>query len=141
MDNHARMIPIATASTLPPIGLCFGKRISADAAVVFTVTLDVPLVADEDSVTELPGMHVGMSTSPDFEPATEQLSVTVPEKPLLEDTVIVEVADPPGETLDGEAAAALTLNEAVDVEFQLFTRFVTFTVPIPVAKSQPVPDP
>jgi hypothetical protein len=111
---------------------------------VLTLIVDVALVVVEESVTGFVPVtaHVGMFVSVESVPAIVQLSVTEPAKPLVAETVTVEVAEDPGETVEGLAVAAETVNPAVDTApGQLFTRFATLGLPMPVAKSQPVPVP
>lgn len=107
---------------------------------MFTITVEVALVVPDERTTGFVPVtaHVGMSVSPEIVPATVQLRVTEPEKPLVDETVMVELAEAPGETVEGLAVPAETVNPAVDtLPGQLLTRLLTLTVPIPVAKSQP----
>ena len=141
---HAIAIAQARASKPPLTGPRPGKRINADEPVVLTLIVDVALVVVEESVTGFVPVtaQVGMSVSVALVPDTVQLNVTEPAKPFVAETVTVEVAEPPGEIVVGLAVAAETVNPAVDTApGQLLTRFATLGLPMPVAKSQPVPVP
>jgi hypothetical protein len=142
-NRHASAIAEARASKPPPAGPRPGKCINSDDAIVLTVIVEVALVAVAESVTGLvPTAHAGMFVSVESVPATVQLSATEPAKPFVAETVTVEVAEDPGETVEGLAAAAETVKPAVVTPpGQLLTRLATLTVPMPVAKSQPVPVP
>jgi len=77
------------------------------AAVVLIVSVEVPeLLATEVG----DNAHVGAGVPP---PVTTQVSVTVPVKPAVEPTVIVEVADPPAATEAGESAPAEIVKSGV----------------------------
>jgi len=107
MDASA--IAAIRASQPPAPGRLAGTCIKPDAAIELMVSVEVPLVVDEVKLIELElSEHVGMSLSPDFEPATLQVRLTAPEKPPLPVTLIVEVDDEPGETDEGEAVVAVT---------------------------------
>lgn len=105
------------------------------------VILTVPVVAvllavSVRTLVVVAGFVANPAVTPDGKPLAE--SVTLPLKLLVGLIVIVLVPPAPPcttVTLPGEADK---LKFGVVDTGQLFTRFVTFTVPIPVAKSQPV---
>jgi hypothetical protein len=74
------------------------------AAVVFTVTVEVPLCVPEVSVTVWPPRQVGRSVAPAGLEVTAHVNVTVPAYPVLELTVMVEVPGAPGATVNAVAA-------------------------------------
>jgi hypothetical protein len=79
----------------------------ACAALVLTVSVEVP----EAFATEL-GLneHVGAGVPP---PLMLQARLTLPLKPFIGAMVLVEVADPPAETLAGDSAEVEILKSCV----------------------------
>lgn len=108
------------------------------------VTVAVPVVAvllavKVKTLEVVAGFVPNTAVTPVGKPVAD--SVTLPAKPFVGLTVIVLVPPAPPcviVTLLGEGER---LKFGVEDPGQLFTRFVTFTVPMPVAKSQPVPVP
>jgi hypothetical protein len=105
------------------------------------VTLTVPVVAvllavKVKTLEAVVGFVPNAAVTPDGKPEAE--SVTLPVKLLTGLTVIVLVPPAPPCVIVTLAGEADKLKFGVDDVGQLFTRFVTFTVPIPVAKSHPV---
>jgi hypothetical protein len=106
MPANSALLPVANQ---PKPRIEGGKMApEADcAAVVLIVSVDVPeLLATEVGANA----HVGAGVPP---PVTTQVSVTVPVKPAVEPTVIVEVADPPAATEAGESAPAEIVKSGV----------------------------
>jgi len=112
----------------------------SDPDVPVIVTVTVPTVAVElavkVSVLEVP---VGFGLKPAVTPVgkPDAPRVTVPLKPLTGTTliVLVPVLLCVTATLEGDA---LSEKLGVEVVGQALTRFAAFTVPMPVAKSQPL---
>ena len=122
-------------ATVRLIGMLFVTL--PDVPVIVTVA--VPVAAFELAVRvsvllEVVGFRLNAAVTPDGTPNTE--SVTLPLNSFTGVMVIVLVTLLPGATnmVFGEAKT-MKLGALVG---QLFTRLVTFTEPIPVAKSQPV---
>ncbi len=75
-----------------------GRRRSAVAAVVLTVSV-AGLAGVADAMPQVgPSVTAG---------EIEQVSVTLPVKPFVGVTVTLEVAEPPGLTVEGERAVAV----------------------------------
>ncbi len=110
-----------------------------DVPVIVTVTVPVAAVLLAVSVKTLEvvaGFVANAAVTPEGKPVAAR--VTLPVKPLV--GLIAIVLLPPAApcvivTLPGEEDR---LKFGVVEPGQLFTRFATFTVPMPVAKSQPV---
>jgi len=105
------------------------------------VTLAVPMVAvalavKVKVVEVVEGFGLNAAVTPVGKPVAEK--VTLPVKPFSGATVIVLVPPaPPCVTVTLEGAAEI-VKFGVSAPGQAFTKFDTFTVPMPVAKSQPV---
>jgi hypothetical protein len=106
MPANNALLPVANQ---PKPGIGCGKMApdTECAAVVLIVSVDVPeLLATEVGANA----HVGAGVPP---PVTAHVSATVPVKPAVEPTVIVEVADPPAATEAGEIAPAEIVKSGV----------------------------
>jgi hypothetical protein len=122
-------------ATVRLIGMLFVRL--PDVPMIVTVAVFVAALALAVRVSvllEVAGLGLNAAVTPVGKPDTE--SVTLPLNPFTGVMVMVLVTLPPGATsrLFGEGKT-MKLGELVG---QLSTRLVTFTEPIPVAKSQPV---
>jgi|SRR5208282_5337678 len=105
-----------------------------DVPVIITVTVPVAAVALAVKVSVLllvAGLALNAAATPLGRPDAER--VTLPLKPFDGAMVIVLVP-----SLPWVMVTLLELAVSVKPAGQLFTRLKAFTVPIPVAKSQPV---
>jgi hypothetical protein len=149
------LVPLAPACTIVTlVGEAASEKFGAAPTVKLTdvvcvklpdtpvmVTFAAPVVAVALAVkvrmVELvEGFALKAAVTPVGKPVAEK--VTLPVKPFSGVTVIVLVPPAPPcviVTLDGEDER---LKFGVSAPGQAFTKFATFTVPMPVAKSQPV---
>jgi hypothetical protein len=142
------IVPLAGDADRPKFGVTGAFTVNETVVVCVKlpempvmVTLTVPVVAvllavNVSRLVLVAGFVPKAAVTPEGSP--EALSVTLPLKPLVGFIAIVLVLPAPPcvtVTLDGDGNK---LKFGVVDTGQLLTRFVTFTVPMPVAKSQPV---
>lgn len=122
--RKARNRPPLTPGQPRPFPRTGAGCIAAVAAVVFTVMVAVPLVGPALKVTvELPSEQLGRLAAFVGEDVSLQVSVITPAYPVVEVTVIVEVAEPPAAVMAAGVVAARVKSGLLDAEVT-----VTFTV-------------
>jgi hypothetical protein len=110
-----------------------------DTPVIVTVAAPVAAVAPAVKVKVVEvveGFGLNAAVTPVGKPVAEK--VTLPVKPFIAATVIVLVPPVPPCVIVTLEGAAEIVKFGVSAPGHAFTKLATFTVPMPVAKSQPV---